>query len=86
MSGSNNRCPAPWEVHGQRLFLEGILKEASQFKYQELLEHASADQINAVKEMVLNVLKNRIPIKPHRFLNSNVAIRCCKKSESAEML
>lgn len=43
MSGSNNRRPAPWEVHGQRLFLEGILKEASQFKCQELLEHASAD-------------------------------------------
>lgn len=35
--------------------------------------------------MVLNVLKNRIFIKFYRFLNLNVVIRCCKKSESVEM-
>ena len=48
----------------QRLFLERILKEANRFKHQELLEHANADQINAMSEMVLNLLKNRIPVKP----------------------
>ena len=29
-----------------------------------MLEHANADQINAVSEMVLNLLRNRIPIHP----------------------
>ena len=48
----------------QRPFLESILKEANRFKRQELLEHANADQINGMSEMVLNLLKNRIPVKP----------------------
>ena len=39
-------------------FLESILKEANRFKRQELLTHANADQINAVSEMLLNLLKN----------------------------
>ena len=29
-----------------------------------MLEHANADQINAVSEMVLNLLRNRIPVHP----------------------
>ena len=33
-----------------------------------MLTHANADQINAVSEMVLNLLKNRIPVKS-RTLN-----------------
>ena len=48
----------------QRPFLESILKEANWNKRQDLLTHANADQINAVSEMVLNLLKNRIPVKP----------------------
>ena len=44
----------------QRPFLESILKEANRNKRQDLLTHA-----NAVSEMVLNLLKNRIPVKPH---------------------
>ena len=46
----------------QRPFLESILKEANQNKRQQLLEHANADQINSVSEMVLNLLKDRIPV------------------------
>jgi len=46
----------------QRPFLESILKEASQNKRQQLLEHANADQINSVSEIVLNLLKDRIPV------------------------
>ena len=42
----------------QRPFLESILKEANQNKRQQLLEHANADQINSVSEMVLNLLKD----------------------------
>jgi len=48
----------------QRPFLTSILQEANRFKRQEMLEHANADQINAVSEMVLNLLKKRIPVKP----------------------
>ena len=46
----------------QRPFLEGILKEANRYKRQEMLTHAN--QINAVSEMVMNLLKDRIPVKP----------------------
>jgi len=38
-------------------FLRSVLKEANPFKCQELLQHANADQINAVSELVLNLLK-----------------------------
>ena len=48
----------------QRPFLEAILKEANRNRRQEMLEHANADQINAVSEMVLNLLRNRIPLHP----------------------
>ena len=48
----------------QRPFLEAILKEANRNRRQEMLEHANADQINAVSEMVLNLLRNRIPVHP----------------------
>ena len=41
-----------------------ILKEANRNRRQEMLEHANADQINAVSEMVLNLLRNRIPVHP----------------------
>ena len=45
-------------------FLKSVLKEANRQKRQELLQHANADQINAVSELVLNLLKNDIPITP----------------------
>ena len=48
----------------QRPFLEAILKEANRNRRQEMLDHANADQINAVSEMVLNLLRNRIPVHP----------------------
>ena len=48
----------------QARFLQSILKQANGKRRQELLQHANADQINAVSEMVLNLLKKRIPVKP----------------------
>ena len=48
----------------QRPFLETILQEANRNRRQEMLEHANADQINAVSEMVLNLLRKRIPVHP----------------------
>ena len=48
----------------QRPFLESILNESNRFKRQELLEHANADQINAISEMTLNLLKKRVAAQP----------------------
>ena len=45
-------------------FLRSVLQEANRFKRQDLLQHANADQINAASELVLNLLKNKIPVTP----------------------
>ena len=46
----------------QRPFLNSVLKEASRNRRRAMLEHADADQINAISEMILNLLKKRIPV------------------------
>ena len=46
----------------QRRFLTDILKEANRKKRQRMLQYADKDQINAISEMVFNLLKKRIPI------------------------
>ena len=51
----------------QRPFLNGILKEANRFNRQHLLQHANKDQTNAVSEMVLILLKKRIPIDARTY-------------------
>ena len=51
----------------QRPFLDSILKEANRNRRRQMLEHANADQINAVSEMVLKLLKNRIPINASTY-------------------
>ena len=43
-------------------FLRLVLKETNPFKRQELLQHPNADQVNAISELVLNLLKNNIPV------------------------
>ena len=45
-------------------FLRSLLKEANRIKRQDLLQHANADQVNAMSELVLNLLKNNIPVTP----------------------
>ena len=45
-------------------FLRSMLQDANGPKLQDLLQHANADQINAVSELVLNFLKNKIPVTP----------------------
>jgi len=42
--------------------LNSVLKEANRKKRQQMLKYANKDQINAISEMVLNLLKERIPI------------------------
>ena len=64
-------------------FLRSVLKEANRFKRQELLQHANADQVNAVSELVLNLLKQNIPVtaatmnqlRPHKNVLRNLARR-----------
>ena len=48
----------------QNPFLQAILKEANHYKRQHMLTHANAEQINALSEMMLNLLKNKIPVSP----------------------
>lgn len=43
-------------------FLNSILKEKNRYKRMERLLHANKDQINAVSEMTMNLLKNHVPI------------------------
>ena len=45
-------------------FSQSVLKEANRKKRQELLHHTNTDQINAISEVVLNLLKNKIPLTP----------------------
>lgn len=48
----------------QKPFLQSILDEANRFKRQDMLTHANAEQINALSEITLNLLKNKIPVSP----------------------
>ena len=41
-----------------------MLQEDNRFTRQDLLQHANADQVNAVSELVLYLLKNKIPVTP----------------------
>ena len=47
-----------------KAFLQAILRTADQKQRQDLLHHANADQINAMSELVLNLLKQNIPVSP----------------------
>ena len=47
-----------------RAFLLSILREGNRNKRQDLIQHANGEQINAVSELVLNMLKNRVPVSP----------------------
>ena len=45
-------------------FIKSIFRQANCYKRQEMLRHANKNQINAVSEIVLNLLKKKIPVKP----------------------
>ena len=49
-------------------FLESILKEAKANKRRDLIRHANKDQINAMSELTLNLLKNKLPIHPQHVI------------------
>ena len=47
----------------QRPFLETVF-HATPTQRRHLLQHANQDQINALSELVLNLLRRRIPLTP----------------------
>ena len=46
-------------------FLKSILREKNRHRRLEKLLHANKDQINAVSEFTINMLKNNFPLPPH---------------------
>ena len=45
-------------------FLRSVLREADQQVRRERLQHANADQVNAISELVMNTLKGNVPVPP----------------------
>jgi len=45
-------------------FLRSVLREADQNVRRELLQHANADQVNAISELVMNTLKGNVTVSP----------------------
>ena len=70
-------------IRRQRPFLKTVLREGSRHTRQALLQHANSDQINAISELTLNLLKRHIPITPatlakltrHKVALRNIARR-----------
>ena len=54
----------PPRMRRQLPFLKHVLKVTNQNKRREQLQHANADQINAISEMVLNTLKGNVALQP----------------------
>ena len=55
----------PHRLHRPAPFLKVLLKEAKHKQRNNLLRAANADQINAVSELVLNVVKGVAPHTPN---------------------
>ena len=45
-------------------FLRSVLREADQNVRRERLQHANADQVNAISELVMNTLKGNVQVPP----------------------
>ena len=51
-------------IHGQKPFLKAMTSAANTNRRNALIKHANKDQVNAVSEIVLNLLKNNVPLTP----------------------
>ena len=51
-------------IRGQKTFLKAITAAAHRNARKDLIKHANKDQINAISEIVLNLLKNNVPVSP----------------------
>ena len=45
-------------------FLRTVLREADQNVRRERLQHANADQVNSISELVMNTLKGNVAVLP----------------------
>ena len=58
------KYPSP-RLERQVSFLNSLAQAHSRPRLrQQMLQHANKDQINAVSEVVLNTLKNNVPLSP----------------------
>lgn len=65
-------------IRRRRLFLENVTREANRYRREALLQHAKADEVNALSELSLNLLKNRLPVTPEtlgRLTKHKTALR-----------
>ena len=51
-------------IHGQKPFLKAMTSAANRNRRNTLIKHANKDQVNAVSEIVFNLLKNNVPVTP----------------------
>ena len=51
-------------IHGQKPFLKAMTSAANRNRRNTLIKHANKEQVNAVSEIVLNLLKNNVPLTP----------------------
>lgn len=51
-------------IRAQKPFLQAIISTANRNRRRDLIKHANKDQVNAVGEIVLNLLKNNVPVTP----------------------
>lgn len=49
-------------IRRRRVFLQNVIKQANGHKRKALLQQAKADEINALSELSLNLLKRRLPV------------------------
>ena len=45
-------------------FLRSLFREANQNARRERLQHANADQVNAISELLMNTLKGNVTVPP----------------------
>ena len=50
--------------HTHRGFFQSLLREANAKRRNIMLDLANKNQLNALSEMVLNVMKQNVPIQP----------------------
>ena len=51
-------------IRRQKTFLEAITSVANRNARKALIKHTNKDQVNAVSEIVINLLKNNVPVTP----------------------
>ena len=75
-------------------FIQSILKEGNRFKRMDKICHAGKDQINALSEITLNLLKKNIPVskktigrlKPHKNLLRSIAEKGASLKQRKKLL